>query len=230
MKIFGLCCGGGLICLLVCGVFLFGGSTLILSDIAVAADKSSSGCAKTGCDKLGGNYCAKYQACSVDRNLMNASGEELARYQEEVAMDGVSFSDRIAPDFTLPTTKGQQVSLSGMRGKNVAVVFLSAHCFHSMDTLPILAELQKEYDNQNLTILPVFVNSGDVEDVASRAWELKIETPILVSEGKDLSIKYDSRMVPSTFLIDEQGNLTKKFVGFKNKTTLVQAFDELVGS
>jgi len=178
---------------------------------------------------LGGN-CTKYSACSVDQNLMNATGEELARYEEEVALDGTSFSNRIAPDFTLPNTKGELVSLSDHRGKNVAVVFLSAHCFHSLDTLPILSELKQKYADRGLEIIPVFINSGNVDDVASRAWELKVEYPLVVSEGKEISTVYESRMVPSTFLIDEQGNLVKKFVGFKDKAALDQAFGELVGS
>jgi peroxiredoxin len=178
---------------------------------------------------LGGN-CSKYSACSVDRNLMNATGEELERYEAEVALDGASFSDRIAPDFTLPNTKGERVSLSEHRGKNVAVVFLSAHCYHSLDTLPILAELKQKYADQALEILPVFINSGDAEYVASRAWEWDVEYPMLVSEGKEISKAYDSRMVPSTFLIDEQGNLIKRFVGFKDKATLDRAFGGLVGS
>ncbi len=177
---------------------------------------------------LGGN-CSKYKACSVDRNLMNATGEELERYKAEVALDGAAFTDRIAPDFTLPDTEGRQVSLSENRGRNVALVFLSAHCFHSLDTLPILSELRRKYADE-LTILPVFINSGDVEDVASRAWELEIEYPLVVSEGKEISAAYDSRMVPSTFLIDERGFLTRKFVGFKDQATLDRAFGELVGS
>ncbi len=39
---------------------------------------------------FGGNS-SKYNACSVDRNLMNASGAELERYKAEVALDGTSF-------------------------------------------------------------------------------------------------------------------------------------------
>ncbi len=178
---------------------------------------------------LGGN-CSKYNACSVDHNLMNATGEELERYEAEVALDGTSFSDRIAPDFTLPNTNGEWVSLSEHRGQNVAVVFLSSHCYHSLDTLPILAELKQKYDDEDLAILPVFINSGNVDDVATRALELDVEYPLIVSEDKEISKIYDSRMVPATFLIDEQGNLTRKFVGFKDKATLDQAFGELVGS
>lgn len=177
---------------------------------------------------LGGN-CSKYSACSVDRNLMNATGEELQRYEAEVALDGSTFSDRAAPDFTLPDTEGRQVSLSEYRGKNVAVVFLSAHCYHSLDTLPILAELRQKYEG-DLTILPVFINSGGVEDIVAGAWEWDVEYPLVVSEGKDVSETYDSRMVPSTFLIDERGNLIRKLVGFKDQATLDEAFRELIGS
>jgi peroxiredoxin len=177
---------------------------------------------------LGGN-CSKYSACSVDRNLMNATGDDLERYEEEIALDGASFSDRIAPDFALPSTDGERVSLSEYRGKNVAVVFLSAHCYHSLDTLPMLAELKQKYADRGLEIIPVFINSGDVEDVASRAWELDVGYPLVVSEGKEISKAYDSRMVPSTFLVDEQGNLVRQLVGFKDKNTLDQAFGELIG-
>ena len=178
---------------------------------------------------LGGN-CSKYSACSVDHNLMNATGEELDRYKQEVAGDGATFANRIAPDFTLPTTLGQSVSLSDHRGSNVALVFLSAHCFHSLDTLPILAELRRKYADQALDILPVFINSGNREDLASRSWEWDVEYPLLISEGKEISEVYDSRMVPSTFLIDEQGRLVKQFVGFKDQATLDAAFEELLGS
>jgi peroxiredoxin len=122
------------------------------------------------------------------------------------------------------------VSLSEYRGRNVAVVFLSAHCYHSLDTLPILADLMQSYDEQELVILPVFINSGNVEDVASRAWELDVQYPLIVSEGKEISAVYESRMVPTTFLIDEQGRLSKKLVGFKDRATLDHALEELVGS
>jgi peroxiredoxin len=90
--------------------------------------------------------------------------------------------------------------------------------------------LKQKYADQALEILPVFINSGGVEDVASRAWELDVEYTLLVSEGKEISKAYDSRMVPSTFLIDEQGKLVKQLVGFKDKSTLDQAFGELIGS
>ena len=36
-------------------------------------------------------------------------------------------------------------------------------------------------------------------------------------------------MVPTTFLIDREGLVTKKLVGQKGRDTLARAFDELIG-
>ncbi|MCI0691970.1 TlpA family protein disulfide reductase [candidate division KSB1 bacterium] len=173
--------------------------------------------------------CTKFSACSIDRDLSGATGEELERYTQEKSQDGMAFANWYAPDFTLPTTAGQRVRLSAHRGKPVALVFLSGHCNHSHDTLPILAELKTKYQSRGLVLLPVFVNSGSVEDLNSWTPELNLGYDLLVSEDKAISKAYDSRMVPSTFLIDREGRITKKLVGYKDKSTLDQAFGELVG-
>jgi peroxiredoxin len=186
--------------------------------------------ARRGVDRASLNLgnCERYSACSVDRNLNHATGDELARYEREVALDGRAFEGWVAPPFELPTTAGDTVALSSHRGKNVVLVFLSGHCYHSLDTLPILGELRRKY--ADVVFLPVFINSGDVEQLASRAWELEVDYPLVVSRDKAIAQAYDSRMVPSTFLIDEQGRVTRKLVGFKDQAALDAAIAELVRS
>ena len=177
----------------------------------------------------GGGYCSKFSACSVDRDLSGATGEELTRYQLEKSQDGNEFTDWAAPDFTLPTTDSRTVSLSDYRGKPVAVVFLSGHCSHSFDTLPILTEMNKKYGSE-LAILPVYVNSGSVENVLTWSAEMNLGFPLIVSQSKEISNAYNSRMVPSTFLIDRNGQLTKKYVGYKDQAILDKAFAALIRS
>lgn len=218
----GLCCGSGTCCALLGAVLWFGGGEAVEQTTETVI--KSAGCA----NPIIASNCSKFSACSVDRNLSLATGDELARYEEEVALDGSTFDDWVAPDFELPTTDGGKVALSDYRGKNVALVFLSSHCYHSLDTLPILDELQTRYED--VEFLPIFINSGDVEDVATRAYELDVDYPLVVSEDKAISELYDSRMVPSTFLIDEQGRVTKKLVGFKDEKTLDEAIADLTRS
>ncbi|MCI0414474.1 TlpA family protein disulfide reductase [bacterium] len=172
-------------------------------------------------------YCSAYQACSVDRDLRGATAAELEEYKKEKALDGKTFTDRIAPDFRAAGSDGSVVSLSAFRGKPVALVFLAVHCNHSKDTLPILSELKKEYEPQGIVILPVYVHDGAVEDIKQFADSLKLDFPLLVV-GKEISKAYKNRMVPTTLLIDSSGHIVRQFVGFKKQSVLASAFAQLL--
>jgi len=163
--------------------------------------------------------CAKYNACSINMDLSYAEGPELERYEKERVLDGVETDPYLPRDFTLKTTRGNQVQLSSLLGKPVAVVFLAVHCSHSWDSLPILDELTNEF-GEGVAILPVFTNSGTVEDVKESTSHKQLNLDYLVSEGKSLSVAFDSLIVPSTFLINRDGEVTKRLVGFKDKDTL----------
>jgi peroxiredoxin len=172
------------------------------------------------------NACAQFGACSVDKNLMGAKGGELAKYQAEKETNGTIFADWRAPDFTLPATTGEPVSLSSYRGRPVALVLMAAHCNHCVDTVPILNKLSAKYASQGLVVLPVMVN-GSLEGARHWAKTSGAGVPILVAEGKDISKKYETRLVPATFLINADGYVTKKFVTFQSETELDGALGEL---
>lgn len=180
-------------------------------------------------DQIGG-YCSKYSACSVDRDLSGAAGEELERYRLEKSQDWATFTDWFAPDFTLPSIAGERVSLADFRGRPVVLIFMAGHCNHCLDTHDILPELQEKYAATGLVVLPVYVNSGSVEDVKSWIQQLDLNYPILVSKDKAICEPYGSRMVPTFFLIDREGEIVKKLVGYKSASILDRAFAELVRS
>ena len=117
------------------------------------------------------------------------------------------------------------MSLADFHGKPVAVIFMATHCNHCADTVPIIAELNKKYKDDDLVILPVMIGARSVKSVTSWAKAMGVDYPILVAEGKELSKAYKARLVPSVFLIDRKGNITKKFVGFKDKKILDEGLD-----
>lgn len=172
------------------------------------------------------NHCDQFGACSVDNNLMGAKGGELAKYEAEKATNGKTFEDWQAPDFTLASTAGGSVSLSAYKGRPVALVLMAAHCNHCVDTVPILNKLSAKYASSGLVVLPVMINAS-VDNARKWAKSTEAEFPILVAKEKDMK-PYDSRLVPSMFLISPDGYVTKKFVTFQSESGLDVAFGDLV--
>ena len=164
--------------------------------------------------KIAMGYCSTYQACSIDRELREATPAELEQYKREKQLDGKMFTNHIAPAFEAAGTDGKNISLVQFHGRPVALLFLAVHCSHSLDILPIVSRLKTEYESQDLVLLPVYVHTGTIDDLKTFAATLNLEFPLYMVE-KHISIKYENNMVPAMFLIDRKGHLEQRFMGFK---------------
>ncbi|MEE8277941.1 MAG: heavy-metal-associated domain-containing protein, partial [Thermoanaerobaculia bacterium] len=97
---------------------------------------------------LAGSRCSDYGACSLWGNLAGASGDTLAMYEREKALDGKIFDDFAVPAFEARNLAGEVVRSSDLVGRPAIVAFLAVHCNHSMDTFPILQELHRRYGQE----------------------------------------------------------------------------------
>lgn len=169
--------------------------------------------------------CTAYSACSVHRNLLNASADELEMYRREKEEDGRVFDDFTLPRFEARDLDGDPVSSADLQGQRVLLVFLALHCHHSIETLPILANLQAA--NPETKIVGVIVNSGsaaDVDAVLPYYWEgFDRQFEVWVSEDPALGDVVDSHLVPGFFFIDSNGGVQQKLVGQKTEAQLTDA-------
>src|SRR6516162_1547839 len=80
-----------------------------------------------------------------------------------------------APDFTLPSIAGHEVSLHDFAGRKVFLVFTQSGCKPCHRIVPELNKLQRGGDVQVLV-----VNNGEME--ATRKWadEAQVRAPVLV--------------------------------------------------
>jgi thiol-disulfide isomerase/thioredoxin len=73
---------------------------------------------------------------------------------------------QVAPPFQVVTTSGQKLSLANYRGSVLVIEFFATWCGGCKDSLPHLANLQKQFGGQGLHILGLNVGQGDtLEDV-----------------------------------------------------------------
>jgi len=119
-----------------------------------------------------------------------------------------------APDFTLKSHTGENLRLSEHRGEVVMINFWASWCGPCRQEMPLLEELYAEYQPLGFTILGV-----NVEEDSSKARELlkeiPVSFPVLFDTQSKVSKLYDVIAMPSTVLVDRDGNVRYLHHGYK---------------
>ena len=110
-----------------------------------------------------------------------------------------------APDFTLPSVTGGDVSLHDFAGQRVFLVFTQSGCKPCHRVVPELNKLQRGGDVQVLV-----VNNGELEATRQWAGEAAVCFPVLVQQQLSVSRRYETYATPFAFLIDERGVIVSK--------------------
>src|SRR5271166_5210020 len=96
-----------------------------------------------------------------------------------------------APDFTLPTESGKKISLSGLRGKNVVLVFYPGD--DTMICRQQLCEFRDFWPDMRAHNAVVFgVNPQSAESHREFRTRNKFPFPLLVDEGQRVAALYNS--------------------------------------
>ena len=111
-----------------------------------------------------------------------------------------------APDFRLQTMDGGPVALSDLKGQVVMVNFWATWCGPCRQEMPHLEALYQRYSDLGFTLLGVNVeeDSGGADEFLA---ETPVSFPILFDPGNEVSELYDVIAMPSTVLVDRNGNM-----------------------
>jgi methylamine dehydrogenase accessory protein MauD len=109
-----------------------------------------------------------------------------------------------APDFTLPSAAGSEVSLHDFTGRKVLLVFTQAGCGPCQAVVPELNRLVPG-DPQILV-----VNNGDPETTRQWSAEVGARFPVLAQDQFAIARKYEVFATPFAFLIDAKGVIVSK--------------------
>jgi peroxiredoxin len=129
-----------------------------------------------------------------------------------VALAGVTKGQK-APDFSLPTLKGPNVSLASLKGKVVLLDFWAQWCEPCKQELPELQKLSQAYAGKNVVVLGV--NLDKTKDNAERLTrQLGITFPVALDPSGGVAGTYDLPKMPTSFLIDQKGLVRFVHEGF----------------
>lgn len=119
-----------------------------------------------------------------------------------------------APDFTLKSKDSGNIRLSEQRGNIVLVNFWASWCGPCRDELPEMEALYQEYQDLGFEILAV-----NVDDEASKADvlldDIEVSFPVLYDTLGEVSELYDVNAMPTTVMIDRDGNQRLVHLGYR---------------
>jgi peroxiredoxin len=119
-----------------------------------------------------------------------------------------------APDFSLPDTEGNIVSLSDFeRAPALLVVFMCNHCPFVKHILKDFIELAKEYQEEGVAVVAISANDVDgfpedsPEMMTQKAKEAGFTFPYLYDETQEVARAYQATCTPDFFLYDKERKL-----------------------
>lgn len=118
-----------------------------------------------------------------------------------------------APDFNLPTTDAK-VSLASLKGKVVYLDFWASWCTPCKKSFPWMQKMQDKYRDQGLVIVATNMDRKR-EKAESFLKDSKTNFVIAFDPEGSTAEKYQLVGMPSSYLIDRNGQLVFSHAGFR---------------
>ena len=129
-------------------------------------------------------------------------------------VSGATAERTAAPDFTLKSATGENIKLSELRGQVVMINFWASWCGPCRQEMPLLDELHSRYSPMGFTLLCVNVEK-DSSKAKALLKDLPVNFPILFDQQNQVSKDYDVVAMPSTVIVDRDGNIRYIHKGYK---------------
>jgi len=119
-----------------------------------------------------------------------------------------------APDFTLEALSGENIRLAERRGEVVLINFWASWCGPCRQEMPVLDRLHKRYADAGFSVLGVNVEGKrkPAEKVAAKS---NVTFPVLIDAGQKVSELYDLEAMPTTVVVDRNGEVRYVHHGYK---------------
>ena len=128
-----------------------------------------------------------------------------------------------APDFNLADLDGNVINFSAYEGQVIMLTFWGTWCGPCRQEIPDFIKLYDQYNEKGLEIVGIAIQSGSADNIKRFSEYYKINYPILTDINGNESYKAFSdyglisgvgtRAVPTTFLINRDGNIVKTYKG-----------------
>lgn len=136
--------------------------------------------------------------------------------------------DQVAPDFKLENVlTGKDYSLNQFKGKVVVLNFFTFFCGPCREEMPHLNEIYNQLKGRGLQFLGIAINSAPTQ-IRFLVKELGLQYPVLIGNDKMSQAYGDIAIVPTTIIIDRQGNIVHRIEGTRTKAVFLKLIEPLL--
>lgn len=134
-----------------------------------------------------------------------------------------------APAFSLPDLEGKTVTNADFAGKVMILDFWATWCPPCKEEIPHFVRLQSKYRAQGVEFVGLSLDAGGAKDVAPFAEEHNVNYTMLIANDELTKAFGGVQFIPTTFVVDRQGKIVKKFTGYTAPEVFEAAIQPLLG-
>ncbi|MBC7488982.1 MAG: TlpA family protein disulfide reductase [Glaciimonas sp.] len=136
-----------------------------------------------------------------------------------------------APDVSFANLQGEKVSLNSLRGKVVMVNFWATSCTTCVGEMPKMIETYNKYKARGLDFIAVAMGYDPPNYVLNFVQTRGLPFQVVLDTNDKLAQSFgDVKLTPTTFVIDKQGNIIKRYVGEPAFTELHQLLEKALAT
>lgn len=137
---------------------------------------------------------------------------------------------KAAPDWQLSDVNGKALKLADFKGKVVVLDFWATWCPPCRAEIPGLVAIQKKYADQGLSVIGISLDEQGPTVVKPFIERFAINYPVVMGNQKVLTDYGGISAIPTTFVIDREGNVVAAHQGYTDQATFESEISPLLAA
>lgn len=157
-----------------------------------------------------------------------ASLAVLAALAAPLLLGGCSTKDT-APASTFVLIDGAKTTTADLKGKVTLVNFWATTCVSCVKEMPALVSTYNKYRDRGYETVAVAMSYDQPAWVLNFAQTRQLPFKVALDNTGELAKNWgDVKITPTTYLVDKQGNIVKRYVGEPDMAALHKLIEELL--
>ncbi len=145
-----------------------------------------------------------------DNKYLTLFKKQMDAYSNQESMlKNETNNKRKIPSFSLPNTQGKTISIDEFKGKYFLLDFWASWCGYCRQESPYLVKVYNQFKDKNFTIVSISLDEDKSEWLRAIQQDKYTWTQLgdLKGYGSEVARLFNINALPSSFLIDPQGNI-----------------------